>query len=215
MIDIINDQFGNYVFQKFIECCDKSYISKIIDKVNRYINQIKGSLLIIAINTHGTRVLQKILDLVSNESDLELLKDFFIKNFFNLFNDNNGNHVIQKVLCSFPKHKNQFIIEEVTKFCVEISKLQLGGCIIQKALDNSSETQKVQKEIKQKTLIFEVIKNIDKLINDEYGNFIIQHIIFLKVDEYNERIFNFLYNNLVGLSKLKYSSNVIDKVKFD
>lgn len=33
MIDIINDQFGNYVFQKFIECCDKSYITKVIEKV--------------------------------------------------------------------------------------------------------------------------------------------------------------------------------------
>ena len=61
-------------------------------------------------------------------------------------------------------------------------------------------------------MILEIIKNIDKLINDEFGNFIIQHIIFLKVDEYNERIFTFLNNNLVGLSKLKYSSNVIDKV---
>lgn len=120
--------------------------------------------------------------------------------------DNNGNHVIQKVISAFPKQKNQFILEEVTKYCVEISKLKLGGCIIQKTLENSNELQK-------RTLIFEIIKNIDKLINDEFGNFIIQHIIFMKVDEFNEKIFTFLNNNLVGLSKLKYSSNVIDKVR--
>ena len=126
--------------------------------------------------------------------------------------DNNGNHVIQKLIYSFNKNKNQFILDEVTKYCVDISKLKLGGCIIQKALENSSENQRVLIMINQKTLIFEIIKNIDKLINDEFGNFIIQHIIFLKLDEYNERIFNFLNNNLVGLSKLKYSSNVIDKV---
>lgn len=107
-------------------------------------------MLIIAINTHGTRVLQKILDLVYNENDLELLKEFFIKNFYNLFNDNNGNHVIQKVLCSFPKQKNNLIIDEVIKFCVEISRLKLGGCIIQKALDNSSENQKVKYVINRK-----------------------------------------------------------------
>ena len=137
MIEIINDQFGNYVFQKFVECCDKSLIAKIIDK-------IKNSLFIIATNTHGTRVLQKILDYISNENDLELFRDFFQKNFYNLFMDNNGNHVIQKVIYSFPKNKNQFIIEEVTKFCVDISKLKLGGCIIQKALDNSVEQLKVK-----------------------------------------------------------------------
>ena len=72
-----------------------------------------------------------------------MLKDFYQKNFYNLFMDNNGNHVIQKVLYSFPKNKNQFIIDEVTKYCVEISKLKLGGCIIQKALDNCTEQQKV------------------------------------------------------------------------
>ena len=71
------------------------------------------------------------------------MKEFFIKNFYNLFNDNNGNHVIQKALYSFPKNKNQFIIDEVIKYCVEISKLKLGGCIIQKALENSNEQQKV------------------------------------------------------------------------
>ena len=57
--------------------------------------------------------------------------------------DNNGNHVIQKILYSFPKNKIQFILDEVTKYCIEISKLKLGGCIIQKSLDCSNENQKV------------------------------------------------------------------------
>ena len=34
MVEIINDQFGNYVFQKFIESCEKPFISKILEKVN-------------------------------------------------------------------------------------------------------------------------------------------------------------------------------------
>ena len=29
----MNDQFGNYVCQKFIETCDKNYITKMINKV--------------------------------------------------------------------------------------------------------------------------------------------------------------------------------------
>ena len=61
-------------------------------------------------------------------------------------------------------------------------------------------------------MIVEIIKNLDKLINDEFGNFVIQQIISLKNEEYNEKIFNYLKNHFHGLSKLKYSSNVIDKV---
>ncbi len=66
--------------------------------------------------------------------------------------------------------------------------------------------------MKKKSLIVELIKNLDKLINDEFGNFVIQQIISMKSEEYNEKIFNYLRNHLITLSKLKYSSNVIDKV---
>jgi hypothetical protein len=36
----MNDQFGNYVCQKFFECCDQSFISKIINNVSLYLNRL-------------------------------------------------------------------------------------------------------------------------------------------------------------------------------
>lgn len=57
--------------------------------------------------------------------------------------DTNGIHVIQKLFYIFPKSKNQFIFDEMTKYCTEISRLKLGGCLIQKAIDTSNEIQKV------------------------------------------------------------------------
>jgi pumilio RNA-binding family len=60
-------------------------------------------------------------------------------------------------------------------------------------------------------LIESIISNISKLINDEHGNFIIQHTINLKMEEYNDRIFQYIKQNFVALSKQKFSSNVIDK----
>ena len=52
--------------------------------------------------------------------------------------DTNGIHVIQKLFYIFPKSKNQFIFDEMTKYCTEISRLKLGGCLIQKAIDTSN-----------------------------------------------------------------------------
>jgi hypothetical protein len=49
------------------------------------------------------------------------------------------------------------------------------------------------------------------LINDEFGNFIIQHVISLKSKDFNQQIFNYIKQDLAALSKQKYSSNVIDK----
>ena len=64
----------------------------------------------------------------------------------------------------------------------------------------------------KKLLSKEITLKIKMLINDEFGNFIIQHVINLKIKEYNDHIFNHIKENLVELSKLKFASNVIDKV---
>lgn len=50
------------------------------------------------------------------------------------------------------------------------------------------------------------------LINDEFGNFIIQYIIFMRNPKYNERITDFITENISELAQKKYSSNVIDRV---
>jgi hypothetical protein len=56
-------------------------------------------------------------------------------------------------------------------------------------------------------------KNLEKIINDEYGNFVIQIIINMKITEANDMIYEYLALNLFKLSVKKYSSNVIDKVR--
>jgi hypothetical protein len=56
-----------------------------------------------------------------------------------------------------------------------------------------------------------ICENVDKLINDEHGNFIVQHTVNLKIEKYNQKIFDYVKSNLIFLSKQKYSSNVIDK----
>ena len=52
---------------------------------------------------------------------------------------------------------------------------------------------------------------MEKLINDEHGNFIIQQILKLKSDPFTKFIFDYTCENLSQLSKQKYSSNVVDK----
>ena len=59
----LKDQFANYFCQKLIERCDQKKLSIII-------NQIADDILVIANNPHGTRVLQKILEQIT---DLVLL----------------------------------------------------------------------------------------------------------------------------------------------
>lgn len=63
----------------------------------------------------------------------------------------------------------------------------------------------------KKTIIEKILINLDLLIDDEFGNFIIQHIVNLSEAIYNEKIYSYIKDNFVRLSKQKYSSNVLDK----
>lgn len=105
---------------------------------------------------------------------------------------------------SYPKEKNDFIYNHLNQFAIEICKLKQGATILQTALKHSMESQK-------NVLITTVLNSIGSLVNDEFGNYIIQFILDLKEKQYNELIYTYILKNLLPLSKKKFSSNVIDK----
>lgn len=64
-------------------------------------------------------------------------------------------------------------------------------------------------------LLESAISNTVELIVDQYGNYIVQYILMQKDYELNKKLIAMLIRNICNLSKQKYSSNVIEKVKFD
>ena len=200
LIDIINDQYGNYVIQKYVEFCDKKILSLIL-------NQIKNSLLEISLNPYGTRALQKLIEnlssTISNE-DINILLNFLKGNVFKIINDINGNHVIQSIIDAIKNNdKLTPLYSEINENLIEISKIKQGCCVFPKILNNIREDD-LEKLIKT------IIENLEILINDQYGNFIIQRIIKLNRENYNSQIFDLIKNKIVKLSTQKYSSNVIE-----
>lgn len=55
-----------------------------------------------------------------------------------------------------------------------------------------------------------IVDNIQELINDRYGNYVIQHLIQSNYKQ-KEIIFKYIISNAVELSRYKFSSNVIEK----
>ena len=200
LIDIINDQYGNYVIQKYVELCDKKIISLML-------NQLQNSLLEISLNSYGTRALQKLIENLSSsfsDDDINIILNFIKGNVYKMIRDINGNHVIQSIIDAI-KNKDKLtpLYNEMNENMIEISKIKQGCCVFPKVLNNIREDDLGK-------LIKNVIDNLEILINDEYGNFIIQRIIKLNRENYNNQIFDFLKNKIVKLSTQKYSSNVIE-----
>lgn len=216
ILDLIVDPFGNYLIQKMADYLTPYQKDLMIEKVHPY-------LFLISTNQYGTRSLQKIIDGISNTYQMDLVVKGLQMNDSNdpvsdnnivrLVKDLNGNHVIQKCIFKFPPEKFQFIIDSIclNNNIVRISTHKHGCCVLQKLLNNANFDQILK--ISKVLLMY-----LDDLINDQFGNYIIQFLFeldFLKTsNEINfliDEFFNKIYQNLVKLSCLKFSSNVIEK----
>lgn len=198
--ELIIDPFGNYLIQKLIGYCNEA-------KLNLILEILQFNLFQISINQHGTRALQKIIDSLVNQYQLDLLVQGLQPYIIELIKDLNGNHVIQKILNKFKPIQCQFIYNSILDDLVTVATHKHGCCVLQKCLNHVIPLQLVEflKKILQFGTFF-------KLINDQFGNYVLQYLISINSININYKIYdNFLKFGINNLCNLKFSSNVIEK----
>jgi pumilio RNA-binding family len=124
----------------------------------------------------------------------------------NLVKDLNGNHIILKVLNVFEISYCFPLYETLNSNLMEISLHKHGCCVLQKCIDSASQ------DVKQ-FIIETIIHNIPELIVDQYGNYIVQYVMTLGDPKLVASVVEGFLKELIFLSKQKYSSNVVEKVK--
>ncbi|AGO11717.1 AaceriADL056Wp [[Ashbya] aceris (nom. inval.)] len=207
LLDLILDPFGNYLIQKLCE-----YLT--LDQKTSMIQDIYTHVFEISINQYGTRSLQKIIDTTETEQHIDMIVSGFSQQFTSinqvvtLINDLNGNHVIQKCIFKFQPTKFDFIIDAIVEKdnIIKISTHKHGCCVLQKLLSVCTLQQIFKISVK-------IIQYLPGLINDQFGNYIIQFLFDIKeLDFYLlGEIFSKLSHELCQLSCLKFSSNVVEK----
>ena len=89
--------------------------------------------------------------------------------------------------------------------CVEIGSHKHGCCVMQRCLEKGLLMQKLQ-------LADVIIAYLPSLIEDPFGNYLVQNVLKLNDPFRNMLIFGEIAKDFVRLSQLKFSSNVIEKV---
>ena len=200
MYELIIDPFGNYLVQKLVEQCDEHSISMILELLQYNLFQI-------SINQHGTRALQKIISCLRNDRQLGILIKGLQSYVIKLIKDLNGNHVIQKILNKYAPEKCQFIYDSILLDLCVVATHKHGCCVLQKCLNHVNSMQLLQ--FSQKILAYDTFQ---KLINDQFGNYVLQYLISIDSVPINAAIFDdFLNFGLEDLCSLKFSSNVVEK----
>jgi hypothetical protein len=185
-------------------------IQKILDHLNDENFEVISGIIYedfynLGVSPHGTRVIQKLLDNLKTEEQLNEFNEIFENYLIDLSKDVNGNHIVVKYLNLFSYPINQFIYDTVINDFIELATHKHGCCVMQKCIDYANTKQRHE-------LILRVIHNTYILMCDQYGNYVLQYVIGLRNFETNHAIAAIFKTNMSYLSKQKYSSNVIEKV---
>eukprot|EP00866_Antonospora_locustae_P002071 jgi/Antlo1/2071/2089 len=230
-VDLSLDLFGNYIIQKFLsigdtnlptgdntrrgKCLDKNTEADIPhDKQNgalethllgekpfdfriQILQELKGSIRRLSYDVYGCRVIQKLLEVTSFDIHNE-----FEGHVIDMVRDQNGNHVIQKCIESFKDIR--FILKDFEENACEMAKHKYGCRAIQRLFENCGEDE-------CSVIIGKILSGAEEMIFDQYGNYVIQHILEFGRKEFKDSIFKIVIKDVYNISVHKFASNVMEK----
>ena len=211
-----NDVFGNYVVQKLLDFGTAKMKSEIRDT-------LEGEMLSLSLQMYGCRVVQKAIETVDEEDLPRLLREFH-NDVLGCIHDQNGNHVIQKCIevlngrankaealrdlhrATFLREQIDFILNDILSNAIALSCHPYGCRVLQRILEHCTEEKKMA--------ILNEIKLCHKdLLDDQYGNYVIQHVLQYGRDVDRDSIVQIVVDcGLLGLARQKFASNVVEKL---
>ncbi|KAF8540796.1 armadillo-type protein [Trichophaea hybrida] len=197
VVELMTDPFGNYLCQKLLEFTNHEQRTVLV-------NTAAPRLVDIALNQHGTRALQKMIEFLSTREQIETIVHSLESKVVELIQDLNGNHVIQKCLNRLKPEDAQFIFDAVGEHCIPVGTHRHGCCVLQRCIDHASGIQKIQ-------LIQKITAHSLELVQDAFGNYVVQYILDLGEPKLSEPVILQFCGMLCDLAKQKFSSNVIEK----
>ncbi|XP_043718827.1 uncharacterized protein LOC122666816 [Telopea speciosissima] len=200
VVELMMNPFGNYLIQKLLDVCTEEQRTDILFMVT----QEPGKLVKISLNTHGTRVVQKLIETLKTKQQILMVILALEPGFLDLINDLNGNHVVQRCLQCLSNEDNKFIFKSAAKYSVNIATHRHGCCVLQRCIAHSTGEHREK-------LVAEISTNGFLLAQDAFGNYVVQFILELKIPTATANLISQFEGNYVHLSTQKFSSNVVEK----
>ncbi|KAF9482775.1 ARM repeat-containing protein [Pholiota conissans] len=192
---LVRDVFGNYVIQKFFEFGTPLQINILTAAIEDQVDEL-------SIHIYGCRVVQKALQIISEEQQSSIIRRLE-PHILKCIKDAHGNHVIQKLVEAVPPERLDFL----PVICTNIPDLATHpyGCrVLQRCLEYLP--------INYTRPLLNAINNCTMdLINDQYGNYVIQFILEQGQNHDKATVLSSIRGKLVLLAQRKYASNVCEK----
>ena len=197
--ELMTDPFGNYLVQKVLDRCSEEQRLHLLQSV-----AANSDLVSIALDIHGTRAVQKLVETVSSPEQSSIIIKALQPGVVSLIKDLNGNHVVQRCLQHLGAPECQFIYDAAQQHCNDIATHRHGCCVLQRCIDYATEQQR-------NNLISRIAQSALVLSQDPFGNYVVQYVLELGDPESATSVMAQLKGSYAELSTQKFSSNVVEK----
>ncbi|XP_008781736.2 pumilio homolog 5-like isoform X2 [Phoenix dactylifera] len=191
------DVFGNYVIQKFFEHGSAEQRKELASK-------LAGHVLPLSLQMYGCRVIQKALEVIELDQKTQLVEELD-GHVMRCVRDQNGNHVIQKCIECVPTERIVFVISAFRGQVATLSMHPYGCRVIQRVLEHCTD------DLQNQCIVDEILQSACQLAQDQYGNYVTQHVLERGKPHERSQIINKLAGQVVQMSQHKFASNVIEK----
>ncbi|KZO95288.1 ARM repeat-containing protein [Calocera viscosa TUFC12733] len=195
VIPLITDVFGNYVVQKLIEYGGEA-------ERNVVFEAMQNNFLTLSLHMYGCRVVQKAIEYIAPEQQSQLIAEL-APNILRCVKDANGNHVVQKLIERVSPDRLTFV-EAFKGNVLELSTHAYGCRVLQRCLEHLTEEQ-------TRPLLDELHDYTASLMQDQFGNYVIQFVLEHGQPEDRARVIGKLRGQMLNMAKHKFASNVCEK----
>jgi len=132
-----------------------------------------------------------------------------------------GNHVVQKCIEQCPSPLIQFIVDTFQGKVYSLATHPYGCRVIQRILEHCSQPKRNKNDnvvggaagisAQLNLLKRELLQCTISLVQDQYGNYVVQHVLEHGKKEDKAEIVRQLRGKILQLSQHKFASNVIEK----
>jgi len=192
------DNFGHYAIEAlFATSGDDQRLFLVMN--------LAPSIAVVSCHKQGSFSIQAMMDSLRSGPEIETLVEALSKHVMQIILNCSGHYVILRFLSKFGWPYTRFVHRALVGHCYDFSTDHYGLRVMKAAVDAGPHSQL--------TNVFNcIVKHTNTLVENQYGNYIIQHLLDVCPLPITNTIKEKLSGKFVRYSKQKFSSNVVEKV---
>ncbi|XP_073127988.1 pumilio homolog 15-like [Henckelia pumila] len=203
LYELMKNQFGSQFFEKLFVFCNEEQRTRIIFALTKF----PFKLINVCVNSNGAKAMNTLLEKLTSSQQISLVMSALSPAAIALANDPSGQHVLIYCVKHFSGEYNEHLLNEIADNCLKLATNRSGCCVLQSCVENHHGEARER-------LISVIIANAVHLAGDPFGNYVVQHLLGLRIPEVAADLYKRFQGYFASLSCNKYASNVVEKILF-